>query len=1204
MGLGKGLGMPRHVWLIALALVGMVAGPASAAPWHTITVDGSITDWQLDEKQWDDPVGDVRWGGNNDSDDLYCTWDSTTLYLAFTDDAAGSNSAMIFIDADADSLTGWTDFTTDPTWKRHMTFSSVGIDLYFGEYGNHTGREVHRKDGATDTDITALCSTAYSGGKHEIGIPWNQVYPGGFPVGAQIRILAANPGSCDICGAYDACPNSTRDADSDGTPDESDPDTPYDQITDLDQSVLVVIDADADGIPDDLTSGDPGIDANGNPFEWEYGNVKTVDPRGDDGEPAYSTRDLIAFYFAEVSDRIVVRADLLSLNDAGGDENWLDVYVCIDYTTGGSTGLPNGISGTSPYEWDRCLVIDTGDVGDAQLFTDPTTQAPNDEIKAVSFSAAHDMVEGSLWKSDLGALSYPIRFFVFTVQDGNTNIADALSTDTGQFSGTAKVAYFHHGNQSMTGTSVLRGWDGPNSGFDEILYAHDEYGVRGNFHLSGTLQTVAEWFDPTFNEWLRDGGSSGQYDLVTSAYAQHIMPFVWDAMNDWAIATENELIEHIYNYTPRIGWVPERVWVTPGGIGNCTNDDITSDFNEQGVWAVILDDSPHGDNIPAGTQRHKIWQMNGAGAPKVFLRDGQFTSWMHNESDIHDDVVSYFVDFANAGDQEQIITYADDWEVAAEEGGFADMFPNAVEKYRETMEYIGGHPWIQSVKLTDALLWGWSIGNFTVTEGTYGLLGGTGGYGGSGNSWYCDWRGYVPWANGGAGAPAYNYGSTGNLKNYETLWMDAWTNLGTSHTGGSSPAADNLVEAGRYTVMSMLYETGWHDGAYISGWEHKHSCHVKNGNVYAAAADWAASPPAEAQAYLADVDDDGYTEAVIRNDKLMAVFDRIGGCARWIVDYEGQVVSGNDMAYWNNASLEHPAGSGYWHDDAGDFSDGHDAFSSGNQTAVVTDNHIAGVDREKTEYDITIDTASGIVARITISDGTVTKTVELTFGDQYLDIHYGAMPDTADNYMLCGFSPNVLDLIKNGRNNLDRLYQGTYPNPKWAGSINTATGTVGAVILGGPSGGGLVHSWDGTETICWSDEYRIHSYDHFFVYCGPGNAAILDSLSQVLQDLTDVEEDTAERAPSLKLRKTYPNPFNPSTSIEFALPGSMNANLSIYDLQGRLVMVLVDGFQTAGVHTARWDGMNAAGYPVSPGVYFCTLEAGGKRQTAKLILVK
>jgi hypothetical protein len=48
----------------------------------------------------------------------------------------------------------------------------------------------------------------------------------------------------------------------------------------------------------------------------------------------------------------------------------------------------------------------------------------------------------------------------------------------------------------------------------------------------------------------------------------------------------------------------------------------------------------------------------------------------------------------------------------------------------------------------------------------------------------------------------------------------------------------------------------------------------------------------------------------------------------------------------------------------------------------------------------------------------------------------------------------------------------------------------------------------------------------------------------------------------------------------------------------------VDGLQTAGIHTARWDGMNSAGYPVSPGVYFCTLQAGGKRETAKVVLVK
>ena len=87
------------------------------------------------------------------------------------------------------------------------------------------------------------------------------------------------------------------------------------------------------------------------------------------------------------------------------------------------------------------------------------------------------------------------------------------------------------------------------------------------------------------------------------------------------------------------------------------------------------------------------------------------------------------------------------------------------------------------------------------------------------------------------------------------------------------------------------------------------------------------------------------------------------------------------------------------------------------------------------------------------------------------------------------------------------------------------------------------------------------------------------------------------------LHPAYPNPFNPVTTISYAIPmvGTRHAavSLQIYDIAGRFVETLVDGILEQGHHTVQW---NASGF--SSGVYFVRLEAGTFSQSQKLILLK
>jgi hypothetical protein len=82
-----------------------------------------------------------------------------------------------------------------------------------------------------------------------------------------------------------------------------------------------------------------------------------------------------------------------------------------------------------------------------------------------------------------------------------------------------------------------------------------------------------------------------------------------------------------------------------------------------------------------------------------------------------------------------------------------------------------------------------------------------------------------------------------------------------------------------------------------------------------------------------------------------------------------------------------------------------------------------------------------------------------------------------------------------------------------------------------------------------------------------------------------------------------PNPFASDTSIHFAVPGEGVARMLVYDLSGRLVRELLDATLPAGRHRRSWDGRNAEGSSVAPGVYFAVLEFGGEARTKKLVRV-
>lgn len=83
------------------------------------------------------------------------------------------------------------------------------------------------------------------------------------------------------------------------------------------------------------------------------------------------------------------------------------------------------------------------------------------------------------------------------------------------------------------------------------------------------------------------------------------------------------------------------------------------------------------------------------------------------------------------------------------------------------------------------------------------------------------------------------------------------------------------------------------------------------------------------------------------------------------------------------------------------------------------------------------------------------------------------------------------------------------------------------------------------------------------------------------------------------LQQNYPNPFNPSTNIRFSMPANGNVKLTVYDLNGREIAVLVNENKTAGTHEVNF---NAEG--LSSGTYFYKIETEGFTDYKKMVLVK
>jgi 5'-nucleotidase/UDP-sugar diphosphatase len=156
-------------------------------------------------------------------------------------------------------------------------------------------------------------------------------------------------------------------------------------------------------------------------------------------------------------------------------------------------------------------------------------------------------------------------------------------------------------------------------------------------------------------------------------------------------------------------------------------------------------------------------------------------------------------------------------------------------------------------------------------------------------------------------------------------------------------------------------------------------------------------------------------------------------------------------------------------------------------------------------------------------------------------------------------------------------------------SVTTNSGLAGFLGLAGLTPTNL------TDTGLMEYEV-VHDY---IVANSPVNYAVEGRIEDVAGG-TPVEEITAVQVPEeFALSQNYPNPFNPETTGNFTVPKTSQVSVSVYNMLGQKVALLLDSRLEAGSHTAQWDASN-----MSAGIYFCRLKAGETKLTRRMVLVK
>lgn len=656
-----------------------------------------------------------------------------------------------------------------------------------------------------------------------------------------------------------------------------------------------------------------------------------------------------------------------------------------------------------------------------------------------------------------------------------------------------KVASLIHGNQSIKPGNEIQLLinDGESAGYYRPLDVHAAYNETASggdilapfsLHTTATLASAIQWakVDPAANKPWRDGPEfnnnvgtlaiDGVVDLVGSTYSDHILPYFPDSYHSDNISRASALLGGIYGANPStdILWPAERV------LDGSTLEQI----DRVGFDATYVDQFRHlwkwfGRSSALSDDGYRINRINGLNIFAINNRADLFSIGEGDQKGPSHALRKLLGRKARSGTQDQVITWFANWE------SFGDS--DSADAYDSNIAWLASRPWTQLVTHQQIL-----DGEVDLSQPSDGL----------GDIWGTVDRGtgltlektaqlfvdhataenYDNWFFGKAGSPAFqglesttlevrpgvalgdNYGQIGQ----SGLINDAWNALqGVSLTNAS------LRDIAYGTLHAAVFQTAFHNsdnndlsqfstGDFINpvtgsedlaAFAREAQSQARFAAVYARVDTWANAAASDtyfdtAVATNEDIDLDGEDEYLIYNDRLFALFERIGGrmTGVWLRDIDtGEIfqVVGNFLSFSGSDTEEE---------------------DSTYRTSGFKDWFVEKADPvEDSSTQInslyTVFAVGGGEIGWSLQDSSThfTKKITLEPRSNRLVATYSLNPSVVDRIFLrFGLSPNLGDLLVNGQDNLTVLEEVTgeinihneAPNATVRAFINPLSGDV------------------------------------------------------------------------------------------------------------------------------------------------------------------
>jgi len=612
--------------------------------------------------------------------------------------------------------------------------------------------------------------------------------------------------------------------------------------------------------------------------------------------------------------------------------------------------------------------------------------------------------------------------------------------------GRAKLALMAHGNQAIQPGSILQNLinTGSGAGYYRPLDSHEIYRQPLNLHITPTLASALEWArvdtnagatwrdGPTLNRRIAALAATGIVELAASTFSDHVLPYFTPAFNRDNIALANEFLHDIYGVTltsNSVFWTPERV----------LDADAFAKILDAGYRYTIVDQDTHLWNWfsrtdALGENGYSINRMHGV---NCFVINNLPTTYRfsNNDSGLSMSMRRIFSKRAR-GAQDRVTTIFSSWE---------DFGANAsADAYDANLRWIANRPWIQVVsfkQIADGQIdsntdgsgdpwWSLDRGAFSITNK-------------QGHAWinHATQGSYDNWYLGNAveegllgkifdirpGAPmpkAYGMMYTAGIV------TDTWDRV-------NGMADTNLARLARAALHASVFQTAFHeeDNNDLSRWSTGEfmypdtssnnligfakyaQAQTRTAAIYAQVDDWAYEAgdgwyANSTVATNADVDLDGEPEYLLYNDRLFAVFERIGGrmIAAWVRNLlDGRVYQASGNLVGNTGSESEQEGA--WNVET-------NGTVVAFRTSCFKDWWIEqGADKTRYVNDLYAAASWANGWRFTSSDGLLQKTIVLAPKSGSLVASYqltGALAG-APLYIRHGLNPNLDDLLRRGQ---------------------------------------------------------------------------------------------------------------------------------------------------------------------------------------------